>query len=763
MLQSRRGPRAVVCCLAQFAACAAPALAAENPATRIELPVVEVISTTPLPGIGVPLEQVPANVESATAGDMQRRQSVDITDFLDGQLGSVNINGAQNNPLQPDVTFRGFMASPLLGTPQGLSVFMDGVRVNEAFGDVVNWDLIPLVAISTVNLIPGSNPVFGLNSLGGALSIQTKSGFQHPGFAAQASGGSFGRRSGEFEWGGSRGRNDFFIAADRFVEDGWREHSSSDVSRVFAKAGFQDKRTDFDVSFIGANNTLNGTQALPLSMLDRPQQAYTWPDRTDNQLSFFNARASHFVSNTLLVSGNAYYRDLRTSGFFSNVNDDFDPLLPAGAGNSEGFNVSNQTDQTTWGGALQLTLTSPLAGRGNQLSIGIAADLGDTDFVQSQQEAQFTADRGTAGFGPFTLITAVNTENRYYGLYLSDVYSVTEQLHLSLGGRYNRAQVRIADRSGTNPALDGTNNFSRFNPALGLAYSPDRRTTAYVSYNEGMRVPTPVELTCASPAAPCQLPNAFLADPPLQPVISSTWEAGMRGKAGAATDWRFAVYNAVLRDDILFVNTGAAINAGFFQNIGETRRRGLELAGQTRIGQYTFHASYAYVQATFESPLTLPSPNNSSAVDLDGDGQPESIFVNPGNRLPGIPQQRLKLRAEYQPAQTTLFGLTMVAASGQYARGDENNQDVNGQVPGYAVFNVDARYNFARGWDLVARVNNLFDKSYQTFGVLGENFFRGPDGTFDATAAGPEQFRSSGAPRGGWVGVQYRFAEAPSR
>ena len=173
---------------------AAPALAQEakpetNPASQIEAPTVEVISTTPLPGIGVPVSEVPANVQAATGAEMQKQESINLPDYLDRNLGSVSINESQGNPYQPDVNFRGFTASPLLGLPQGLSVFQDGVRINDPFGDVVNWDLVPQGAISSMVLIPGSNPVFGLNTLGGALVLTTKSGFDSPGLAAEAYGG----------------------------------------------------------------------------------------------------------------------------------------------------------------------------------------------------------------------------------------------------------------------------------------------------------------------------------------------------------------------------------------------------------------------------------------------------------------------------------------------------------------------------------------------------------------------------------------------
>ncbi len=745
--------------LGLYAGCSS---AAENPAARIELPAVNVISTTPLPGLGVPLAHVPANVQAATSEQIELRQALDLSEFLERAFDSVSINNSQGNPFQPDVNFRGFTASPLLGTPQGVSVFVDGVRVNEAFGDVVNWDLIPRNAISSISLVPGSNPIFGLNTLGGALSINTKSGFSYPGFAARATSGSFGRLATELEYGGHGERVDYFVAATRMSERGWREHSGSEVQQIFAKVGFQEAKTDVDVSFSLADNTLSGTQALPRSMLGNPKQAYTWPDRTRNQVSFVNAKASHFLNDSLLWSGNLYYRELKTQGFFSNVNDDFDSAGPAGPGNSTAFNNTNTINQHTYGGTLQLSLVGKVAGRDNELNVGVSADLGSTGFVNQQQEALFTADRGTAGFGAFSVSTDVQTRNRYLGLYVADTLKLTDSVRMTLSGRYNQAHIDIRDRSGFTPALNGTHDFSRFNPAAGFTYNPTPRLTAYTSYNRGMRTPTPAELTCSDPGAPCKLPSVFLADPPLKPVLASTWELGVRGTVMEGVKARLAVYRTDLQDDIQFINTSRLANAGFFQNMGKTRRQGLELGGEYRTGGIMLMASYAYIDATYQSGFTLHSVNNSAAFDSDGDGTPDTIRVTRGNRIPGIPRQLIKLRGEYRPDGRWTLGADMIAASSQFARGDENNADAAGPVPGYALVHLDMRYTLQRGWQLLAKVHNVFDRRHETFGVLGSNFFRGPGNTFDAAAAGPEQFRSSGAPRGAWVGIAYRYDEKKS-
>ncbi|TMG75626.1 MAG: TonB-dependent receptor, partial [Betaproteobacteria bacterium] len=272
-------------CWTGFAAAPGAAIA-QNPAEQLETPSVRVIGVTPLPGFGMPPEHIPANVQAVTGAEISRQQSINLPEFMNQRLPGVSINEMQGNPFQPDVSYRGFTASPLLGTPQGVSVYQDGVRVNEPFGDTVNWDLIPTSAISTINLIPGSNPLFGLNTLGGALSIRTRSGAQYPGTRAQLYGGSFGRRAAEAQHGGAQGELDYFVSANGFREDGWRVQSPSDVRQLFAKLGWQDGTTDIDFSVTHAETDLGGNGLLPGSMaVTDPKQAYTLRDDTRNRMT----------------------------------------------------------------------------------------------------------------------------------------------------------------------------------------------------------------------------------------------------------------------------------------------------------------------------------------------------------------------------------------------------------------------------------------------------------------------------------------------
>src|SRR6202451_1225158 len=286
----------------------AESAAPSNPSASQELPQVVVIGTTPLPGLGVPLNEVPANVQTGDSKDMQRQQALNIADYLNNSFIGVNASDSAGNPYQMDIYYHGFTASPLLGTPEGLSVYVDGVRVNESFGDTVNWDLIPESAINTVSLISGSNPVFGLNTLGGALSIQTKSGHANPGTELEAYGGSFGRRSVQGQTGGEFGAFDYFFTGNYFDENGWRDVSSTRVWQGFGKLGWQTDSTDIDLSYTYADTALYGDGPTPLSMLYyRREQTYT-PDFTQNLMNFVNLTGTQTLGDPLLLTGDAFYR-----------------------------------------------------------------------------------------------------------------------------------------------------------------------------------------------------------------------------------------------------------------------------------------------------------------------------------------------------------------------------------------------------------------------------------------------------------------------
>ena len=719
---------------------------------QTELPAVVVISTTPLPGLGTPLRDVAANVQTFGARDLAKQRQGNVTDFLEQNPTSINVNAAQGNPYQVDLSFRGFTASPLVGAAQGLSVFQDGVRINEPFGDVVNWDLLPQSAIASITLIPGSNPLFGLNTLGGALSIVTKSGRDYVGGAAELSGGSFGRSTLQLEQGGVDGNWDYFVTGNFSNDQGWAQHNPSRVEQFFGKLGHRQDRTEVDLSLSAANNRLEGSQTLPVSFFDDVTQAYTYPDVNTNQLLMLALKGRHFIANDTVLGGNVFVRRFRNLNLSSNVNDQFGVVDPNTGLPDDVQAVIDRAviEQTSAGFGAQLTLQRELGGLRNQLVLGAGGDFGRATYTQESQPAALTESRGTVATGAFETETFAQTRSHNLALYAMDSLALDPQWTLTASGRINSASVSIRDQSGNDPQLDGDHSFTRFNPGLGLNFNPTPALTAYAAYNEGMRAPTAMELTCADPAAPCKLPNAFLADPPLRKIVAQTFELGARGKDGNST-WGVALYRTDLNDDIQFTGSAGAINAGYFQNVGKTRRQGAEINVGQSWGPLSIVARYSFIDATYRTGFVENSPFNSTADPNGG------IQVNPGHRIPGVPRQSLHLRLDVDAGQAWSFGANVVANSSIRARGDENNQDASGAVPGYAVINVDARLRFGKGFEAFARINNLLDRQYANFAILGQNVFTGPGRSFDPGNPMNESFRGLGAPRGAWAGLRYEW------
>jgi len=274
------------------------------------LEVITVVGRTPLGG-GIDADKIAANVQSATAADLSEQRALDLADFMKRNFSSVFVNEAQSNPLQPDVRYRGFVGSPLLGLPQGIAVYQDGVRVNEPFGDTVNWALIPNSAIKNLHLMPGSNPMFGLNALGGAISIETKDGFSNKGTSASVYGGSFGRFGFQFETGDSVSEGfGHFVTGSYLEEDGWRDFSPTSALQLFGKLGWRSAATKIDLGLTLADTDLVGNGAVPVELLEMDREAIlTRPDQTENELVLLNVIAAHALSETIEATGNIYVRN----------------------------------------------------------------------------------------------------------------------------------------------------------------------------------------------------------------------------------------------------------------------------------------------------------------------------------------------------------------------------------------------------------------------------------------------------------------------
>jgi outer membrane receptor protein involved in Fe transport len=752
---------------------------------------VDVIATTPLPGVDLPINQIPAPVQTANQADVEKSSALDLADFMNRRLNGVYMNEMQGNPFQPDLNYRGYTASPLLGTPQGMSIYMDGVRQNQPFGDVVSWDLIPRNAISEITLMSGSNPVFGLNTLGGALSIQTKDGVTNPGLSGNVMWGSSGRKELQAEAGGGKPTGfNWFLAANAFHESGWRVDSPSDVRQGFGRFGWRTASTDLALTATYAYNTLTGNGIQDYRLLaNNYSSVYTIPDTTGNRSPSLNFRAQHSISSTLTFSGNAWYRNIRTEGINGNANgDSFDqsvyqptaadiaalkaagfsgyPVSGANAANTpfpywrciaqtlehsqpnqkcDGIIFYSKEVQNEFGFSGQMTLVAAPGGRRNQFTAGAVFDRAAVDFTQNTQYGYINPNKTITGVSAWDDDSGVNlhgvTPN--WSLFATDTLSLGKAWNLTLSGRYNRNIVHNTDRltpGGGPGSLDANDVFGRFNSSIGVTYNPTQILNVYASYAQGSRAPTSIELGCADPNDPCTLPNALASDPPLKQVVTGTWEAGLRGKTESNISWNFGAFRSENQDDILFVASKQS-GAGYFKNFGKTRRQGIQAGINARIRRVTGGLDYTLLDATYQSTETVNGTgNNTSDNALAGlPGTGGTITIRPGNQIPLIPRNTGKIFADIQATSKLEFDLALVATSSSYARGNENNQyKADGKYylgpgvsPGYAVANLGAHYDLTRRLQFVAQIDNLFDRHYYTAAQLATTGFTA-QGTFIA-------------------------------
>ena len=665
-------------------------------------------------------------------------------------LPGVSLSSQTGNEFQLDLNYRGFIASPVIGTPQGLAVYQNGVRINEVFGDVVNWDFIPQKAINQLTLVP-SNPVYGLNAIGGALAFQMKNGYTYHGVEGEISGGSYGRAGASVQAGGEVGNLSGYITADAIDDAGWRNDSPSSLRRFYTDLGARGDQTEFHVTFTAANNSFGAAAATPVQMLSQDWASiYTIPQTTQNQLAFLTASATWKPSDTWTYQAIAYYRNFQQShvdgngtstqnsgcpdptvlcfpnldGTVSNLMTTRGQTVPATG--ALGTSVLGEIDRTwtttnSFGGSAQAASSERLFGHENNFTIGLSVDRGLVQFSTTSELGTVNANQfpSAQGFGLFidqpsgdVAPVGLGATTLYTGLYATDTLDATSRLSITAGGRFNFAQINLTDALGNDALLNGSHNYTHFNPMIGATYKLTPNLTFYGDFAVANRAPTPLELACSDPVRPCLIDNALVGDPDLQQVVTYTFEAGLRGQLNIAQgqlSWTVGGFHALNTNDIIAVSSPIPGHE-FFQNAGNTLRQGIEANLNYKQDRWNIYANYTYVDATFLNALTLQSPFNPFA-DANG-----NIFVVPGDHLTGIPDFRFKLGAEYQVTHPWKVGADLNVIGSQWIVGDKSNQ--NPKIPAYWVVNLHSSYKITENVEVFGLVRNLFDQHYYVFGTF---------------------------------------------
>ncbi len=714
-----------------------------------------VVTATPIPGQSIDADKVPGVVQTLSASDLTREGTPSLTTALDTTLSSVNVNDDMDDAFQPDILYRGFEASPVLGTPEGLAVYQNGVRINEAFGDTVNWDLIPSVAINSAELV-SSSPLYGLNALGGAVSVTMKNGFNYQGGDLELAGGSFSDRSTVGQFGVNSGDFGFYVAGKALDSDGWRDYSGDKIRSLYAVWSFHTDRTTIDLGYTHADDIMEGQGAAPVQELAVNRAlVFTGPQDNVNTLNFFTLNGTFKLTDSWSAQGVAYYRAYAQSVSNGNTTnyeactnttgilcqpDGVTPLTnPAGnqlpdisQGGTIPIGENDFELNRSWGRgvSLQVSNNDSIFGFGNQFALGGVVDYAATTFYSGTQIGVInpelfvlssdlivdTPENSTAAIlnGDATPVS-VDSVNKDLGAYVTDTFDVTRDLSVTASGRYNIANVNLVDQLGSN--LTGSNRFVHFNPAVGATYKILPSMTLYGGYSTNTRTPTASEIECSNPLAPCLLPTNLSGDPPnLKQVISHTSELGLRGSApqflggDGVLSWNVDVFRTLLHDDIYGIAT--SVSQGFFQNVGDTRRQGAELGLNYSTDRWSGFLNYSFVQATFESAFLESSPSNPFQ-DVNGD-----IQIEPGDRLPGIPEHRVKLGLDYKVISTWSVGATVNVVSSAYYVGDEAN--LLAPIPGYTVVELHSTYRPLPHLEIFASIDNLFDRQYATYGILSD-------------------------------------------
>jgi outer membrane receptor protein involved in Fe transport len=689
----------------------------------------------------VPLARTPFSSQVVRPEALSLTSGDDLAGALSA-LPGVTLSHQTGSRSQADIRLRGFAVSPIVGVPQSVSVFVDGVRVNEADASQVHLSLIPAAAVERVELIRGPVGVFGKNSIAGALNFVTRRAEDTPTLHLEAEGGSFGTGSGTLSASGALGRFDALVLGSYARSDGWRQLSRTEELSIFSKVGWRGDRTDAWLSYTFEADSLEGPGPLPESWLegaplpadivsppgDRRELQYTGGrgDAFTPRLHFLNAKVGRELGEAWTFQANAFTR----FADFRQTNDNLSEPDALGI-----------TDIGSVGSTLQL-LHQPddallIAG-------GVEWTRNDVDI-----EIRELPNRLFPDVVPATT-ERLQTDEDNLGAFSEVWWELLPAIAAYGSLRYDYVKLPVRDLLDASDS--GENTFSELSGGLGLSAEIGAGLSAFTGYGRGFRAPVILEVTCADPEDPCQLPFELGPDPPLKPVKSDTWQAGLR-LDGGHTQASIVGFWTEVRDDIFNVVDEETPTRGYFTNVDKTRRAGLEASLVTAplpaAPGLSLRGSLGWTRATFQSPAELASPlieEEEDPADPPDPGEAEggATEVEPGDLFPMVPEFSATFGASYRrgPAAVTVEGSW---TGRQFLIGDEGNEETLPRIDASTVVGVRAEWRLGRS-TVFAELENLFDANYDAFGVISENG--------RAAIEEVERFLTPGMPRRLTVGLR---------
>lgn len=659
---------------------------------------------------GVPQRAVPLDLSRGPGGANAAAELLQRTPGL-------SVSNDQGSRAQPTLDLRGFSLSPVIGVAQGVSVFLDGLRVNEPDAQEVNLDLLPMEAVESAQLTPGASAILGKNTLAGSLDLRTARGRATPELRGEMTVGSFGARAAYLLTSGQRHGIDGLLLLKGSSDDGYQSLSGGTTRQAFMTLGHGADSSDVALSLLYGNDRLYEAGSLPESWLASARRAnYTSGDFFHPELAQLSLRASWLrrrgrVRVSLFARRNAIEQ--------LNVN-------------ASGPDTHAFIDNRAIGGTAEVALSTRAAGYALDLTLGAEAAhsrVGYRVFAESPDAAPLPATCDASPGAASALCEHARVSGDDAGLYAQGVLHRSDRLSVLVSARADYARVPFRDLR--EPANDGTNVFVRLSPKVGATYFATSALRLYASFGSAFRAPAALELACASPQATCPLPFALGADPPLRPVVAWNYELGSDWSPRVGTSVALSLFHVDVHDEIVFVNPERA--AGYFQNVARTRRDGADLSFATALlaGARAF-GSYSFVSATYRSTATLAS------------ALPDNVVV-PGSRFALSPRHRATLGIGASRTARAAVIDAMLSARGvssSYLRGDEANRMA--PLPGYVVADLQVRAQLGRMSAMVF-ASNVLDERYAQFGVYATNP-KGPFGGPPPTMPQVERFLTPAYP-----------------
>jgi outer membrane receptor protein involved in Fe transport len=673
--------------------------------TAHELPPIEVVGSI-APAAGPTIGSgVPARVTSLNEAQVDAYEPRILSDAVKTVAGFSTYDDL-GSPYKLNLSSRGFFSSPVVGLPQGVAVFLDGVRMNEPEASQVNFDLLPMDHIDRIEVLSGNGSLLGRNALGGAINLVTARGTGLPSATIELSGGSYGAARGEAHVSGlTKGGMDWYAGGNYNREDGWRQDTGEEAYQGFLNLGKLGETGGIRFQGFYSRDSAETAGSLPESIFGTHADSNFSTGDYEKLWAYQGSVQAYKQFGLGRASATVYFRRHRAERF--NVNQEEDPDAFGVSYNTSFGYTADYRWTTILNERTSLSLRGGVDGEVTRVKIDIFADSTKFGAARSLTTQARSPLWDVAPFGAADLIIGKAT--------------------LSAGARFD--YVRIPFENLVDPSLDTVGVYQRFNPRIGASIEVVPRGSVFASWGQAFRAPAVIENACADPDTPCPLPFALGDDPPLAPVKASTLEAGFRYSADRYA-FSGSVYYTGVKNDIFLTpfsegNTpaGSTID-GFFVNLAKTRRVGLELAASYRFPSgHSAYVNYAYTRATFQSDADIFTIRSAGGINQEtGDTItnpfPTDNEVVAGKRFPLVPDHQIKFGGLVKVGEYVSVGADGRYIGKQYLRGDEAN--VTDPLDGYFVADGRVGVEFGR-WEINGIVTNLFQNKRAIFGAFNVN------------------------------------------